>query len=292
MNVPQRKCKICKISLPEEDMDKHMEFVHNQKDLESEKENQNENLVNSSENYKPIIEKPLKIYSCPHCDYTSKYNSSDVGKHIRKRHGSSATLKVEIKSVETDKQLKLVDNNALKTEKTREHTCEVCRKPFSSKQAMQTHLINIHKYDSIQARKGTNTYVKQNYKENLEESDFLNSQNVVVEKPGKNERIGQFSCKLCSTEFATKAIFDEHILSVHLETPQLKCHLCHKSFQLERKLKSHIKIVHEFLNEDGQEESELTSMNNSDSAKGQLISKCLFGTFNSPKKRTKNLDFT
>ena len=26
--------------------------------------------------------------------------------------------------------------------------------------------------------------------------------------------------------------------------------------------------------------------------KGQLISKCLFGTFNSPKKRTKKFDFT
>ena len=27
-------------------------------------------------------------------------------------------------------------------------------------------------------------------------------------------------------------------------------------------------------------------------AKGQLISKCLFGIFNSPKKRTKKFDFT
>ena len=27
-------------------------------------------------------------------------------------------------------------------------------------------------------------------------------------------------------------------------------------------------------------------------SKGQLISKCLFGVFNSPKKRTKNFDFT
>ena len=216
----------------------------------------------------------------------------DMGKHMEFVHQQKdLESDKENDQVETDKQLEWIDNNPLKTEKTGKHTCEVCRKPFSSKQAMQTHLINIHKYDSIQARKGTNTYVKQNYKENLEESDFLNSQNVVVEKPGKNERIRQFSCKLCSTEFATKAIFDEHILSVHLETPQLKCHLCHKSFQLERKLKSHIKIVHEFLNEDEQEESESNSMN-SDSAKGQLISKCLFGTFNSPKKRTKNLDFT
>ena len=97
----------------------------------------------------------------------------------------------------------------------------------------------------------------------------MNPQDVVgVEKPGKNERIGPFPCKLCSTDFATKAIFDDHILSVHLETPKLKCHLCHKSFQLERKLKSHIKIVHEFLNEDGEkEESESNSMNDSDSAK-------------------------
>ena len=28
------------------------------------------------------------------------------------------------------------------------------------------------------------------------------------------------------------------------------------------------------------------------STKGQLISKCLFGVFNSPKKRTKKFDFT
>ena len=194
--------------------------------------------------------------------------------------------------VETDKQLKWIDNNALKTEKTGKHNCEVCRKPFLTKHVLKVHLINVHKYNTIQARKGANISGKQNYKENSEESDFLNSQNVGVEKPDKNKRIGQFSCKLCSTEFATKAIFDEHILSVHLETPELKCHLCHKSFQLERKLKSHIKIVHEFLNEDGQEESESNSMNNSDSAKGQLISKYLFGIFNSPKKRTKKIDFT
>ena len=209
-------------------MGKHMEIVHQQKDLESDKEND---------------------------------------------------------QVETDKQLEWIDNNPLKTGKTGKHTCEVCRKPFSSKQALTTHLINIHKYNTIQARKGANVR-KYNHKENSEESVFLDSQNVGVEKPDKNERIGPFPCKLCSTEFASKAIFDEHILSVHLETPQLKCHLCHKSFQLERKLKSHIKIVHEFLNEDEQEESESNSMNNSDSAKGQLISKCLFGIFNFQKKRT------
>ena len=29
-----------------------------------------------------------------------------------------------------------------------------------------------------------------------------------------------------------------------------------------------------------------------DKTKGQLISKCLFGIFNSPKKRTKKFDFT
>ena len=207
--------------------------------------------------------------------------------------------------------MKWIDNNALKTEKNGKHTCEVCQKLFVSKYALKNHLINKHNYNTIQARKGANISRKYNYKENSEESDNrkswkihdnqgfhaelkeslkMNPQNVVgVEKPDKNERIGPFPCKLCSTNFATKAIFDDHILSVHLETPKLKCHLCHKSFQLERKLKSHIKIVHEFLNEDGQEESELTSMNNSDSAKGQLISKCLFGTFNSPKKRTKTI---
>ena len=58
--------------------------------------------------------------------------------------------------VETDKQLKWIDNNALKTEKTGKHNCELCRKPFSSKQALTTHLINIHKYNTIQARKGAN----------------------------------------------------------------------------------------------------------------------------------------
>ena len=35
----KRECKICRIFLPEEDMGKHMEFVHQQKDLESDKEN-------------------------------------------------------------------------------------------------------------------------------------------------------------------------------------------------------------------------------------------------------------
>ena len=210
--------------------------------------------------------------------------------------------------VEKDKQLKWIDNNALKTEKTGKHTCEICRKTFLTKQVLKTHLINIHKYNTIQARKGANISGKQNFKENSGESDFfcvpcdmafhdrkswkihdnqgfhaklkeslkMNSQNVGVEKPDKNVRIGPFPCKLCSTEFATKAIFDEHILSVHLETPQLKCHLCQKSFQLERKLKSHIKIVHEFLNEDGQEESELNSVNNSDSANAESLRNPVF----------------
>ena len=197
--------------------------------------------------------------------------------------------------VETDKQLKWIDNNPLKTEKTGKHTCEVCRNPFLTKQGLKNHLINIHKYNTIQARKGANISGKQNYKENSDESDFFcvpcdmafhdriswkrhdnlgfhakskeslkmnSSQNLGVEKPDKNERIGPFPCKLCSTKFATKAIFDEHILSVHLET-ELKCHLCHKSFQLERKLKSHMKIVHEFLNEDGQEELQIEAESNS-----------------------------
>ena len=152
-----------------------------------------------------------------------------------------------------------------------------------SKYVLRIHLLNKHKYNNIQARKGANITGKYNsqnsklqkigdFSEELKESLKMSSQNVGVENPDKNERIGPFPCKLCSTDFATKAIFDDHILSVHLETPKLKCHLCHKSFQLERKLKSHIKIVHEFLNEDGREESESNSMNNSDSAKGQLIS--------------------
>ena len=207
--------------------------------------------------------------------------------------------------------MKWIDNNALKTEKTGKHTCEVCQKLFVSKYALKNHLINKHNYNTIQARKGANISRKYNYKENSEESDNrkswkihdnqgfyaelkeslkINSQNVGIEKPDTNKRIGPFPCKLCSTEFATKAIFDEHILSVHLETPQLKCHLCHKSFQVERKLKSHIKIVHEFLNEDEHEESESNSMNNSDSAKGQLISEWLFGIFNFPKKTMQKIE--
>jgi hypothetical protein len=41
--------------------------------------------------------KTSKVHSCPHCDYTSKF-INNLGRHIRKRHGSSATLKVKIKS--------------------------------------------------------------------------------------------------------------------------------------------------------------------------------------------------
>ena len=42
---------------------------------------------------------------------------------------------------------------------------------------------------------------------------------------------------------------------MHLKTEH-KCHLCNQTFPLERKLKSHIKIVHEFLSEDSDYEPE------------------------------------
>merc|ERR1711962_715449 len=71
----------------------------------------------------------------------------------------------------------------------------------------------------------------------------------------KNEKMGQFPCSICSRIYGTHNSLSEHILAMHLKTEH-KCHLCNQTFPLERKLKSHIKIVHEFLSEDSDVEPE------------------------------------
>ena len=91
--------------------------------------------------------------------------------------------------------------------------------------------------------------------------------------------IKPFNCSICPLAFASKGNLSRHIkikheLSKQTTTTKFKCEICSARFNFKSDLKKHIASLHE-------------RKKRTDVSKGQLISECLFGVINFPKKQRK-----
>lgn len=95
------------------------------------------------------------------------------------------------------------------------YECSSCSERFISDSTLRKHLLNEHEAHYCEE---CNMYFNAAaYKEHTKEHDtqIKAATNANVQKPPKN-----FSCDICSLEFNTKAIFDQHCLKFHLINEQ------------------------------------------------------------------------
>ena len=96
--------------------------------------------------------KTSKVHSCPHCDYTSKYNSNTTN-HIRKKHGSGATLKVKVKSKPKSNAEGTPNQNENHVNSSESYkACHLCDYKVRSS-FMSIHLKAKHGVDQIESEK-------------------------------------------------------------------------------------------------------------------------------------------
>ena len=112
--------------------------------------------------------------------------------------------------------------------------------------------------------------------ENCENNVFSFFSENFEEMMESEDGIKPFNCSICPLAFASKGNLSRHIkikheVSKQTTTTKFKCEICSARFNFKGDLKKHIASLHE-------------RKKRTDVSKGQLISECLFGVINFPKK--------
>ena len=171
-----------------------------------------------------LFRKHLKIISKKENILVSNYEvavavKADVQQHSKKceicgKTLSAQYLKVHILTVHNQE-----GNNV--------HSCQICKKNFKEKYALNKHIKRVH----IQK--------KQSKCKNCGKSFYQNYLKLHISTVHEGAR--KFECKHCNTKFSQKASLTFHIKN---SITKSECEICGKSFCSDYTLRMHMKIVH------------------------------------------------
>lgn len=223
------------------------------------------NSAKMSRHIKLYHSEDVKIYSCPECDYKTKFEAT-FQRHVKGHMYRRGELQKPFQCKRCEKRF--VNVTTLKTHMTL-HTgykpfkCEICEKEFAQKHNYQVH-VEKHVKGNKASLDGQGGLVVSGNVQNVMEGSaytgkFKRKLCFPCEKCGKMFRwkhdmkrhiktvhlgIKQYKCNICDKKFIDKSALSLHVLSTHKQDVTFNCTLCTKKYYSKYKLKSHMEEKH------------------------------------------------
>ena len=231
VNKDEFKCDMCdKIYRSSSSVKRHIMKTHVKKGIKCRVCNELFKSMVELNNHKNTLHSKTTRPACNHCEKTFKM-PSDLLYHKIQLHSEKG------------------------------HTCEECKKAFTTDIKLQIHFSKRHKGTINVLRQKCELCGKriidmkkhQSYRNKCDicgvficgsESNLINHVNLI------HKKIKDHQCEACGKSFGTKQYLTFHIKSVHKKLEYIhKCEICEKRFMNKGLLLSHIKIVHDKIRE-------------------------------------------
>ena len=227
IHIPQ-KCKKCDKHFPKEDLQRHIETVHEEK-TKCKKEKKRE-LQQENDNDMKQTKKIKGSHSCPVCKEFFESQSIKI-KHIASMHPEKLLFRCHYCQKVFDREFNCKQHISNIHEQKKPFHCKICNKDFFQERGLKKHNAVVHE--------GKDIYQK-------EEND-MNDENEKNVKQEKRKDMKQkekitFQCKICSIRFEQESQLKEHMINNHEGKKPFHCEICNRGFVQHNLLKKHMKI--------------------------------------------------
>ena len=246
IHIPQ-KCKKCDKHFLKEELQRHIETVHEEKTKC--KKGKKRELQQENDNDMKQAKKIKGSHSCPVCKEFFESQSLKI-KHIASMHPERPLYQCHYCQKNFDREYNCKQHISNIHEQKKPFHCKICNKDFFQERGLKKHNAVVHE--------GKDIYQKQENDMNDE-----NEKNVKQEKRKdmkQKEKI-TFQCKICSIRFEQESQLKEHMINNHEGKKPFHCEICNSGFVKHNLLKKHMKI---------HEESKPQQVNNTNQASNDI----------------------